>query len=186
MMWVMSKWATMHVLGVDTNTPDFAIEYPGVGWGLAEDRDPTPGARVLITVPDPPAALLTDYRYPEVKGGPPVVFEDYRQGMREAHDLRLAALLVNVQVGKDTLRLPGTMGYQTYLAHLVNDARAGHRVFVLRTAGAVYPVTALTFGSIYRQYRAALRSHAGRDEIGIRGAIEAARSRGDLDAICFA
>lgn len=141
--------------------------------------------RFAVEVQGTAAPLLTDFRFPLLRHGVPIQLEDYRAALREAHDLKLSALVVKCELGASVIELPGSEEYWEYLHQVHSDFLLGIRSLILSTVDKPFGVMRASFTEVYRQYRHALRSNAGCDEIAIRGAIEAARSVDALDAIRF-
>lgn len=177
----LSHWATSRIRE-SGNVPALTLDYPRVTWRFPDDKDTT-AARVPVEVTAPPNSLLNDFRYPFLALGVPVDLEDYRDGLRACHDMRLCAWDIRVQVAGVSYLLPASVGYQKYLSDLREEFRAGMPSQLLRTADIPRPVSAAVFFHLFNEYRSALRNNAGRDEFDTRGQIESAKTRSALDSI---
>jgi hypothetical protein len=189
---LLSPWTTSAALQ-GARIPLLATAYPTVSWSQADSSD-YGSARVPLSVPDPPAALATDYRFPRLTGGVPVRLDDYRAGMRACHDLRLAGVAIPVVVGGATYQVPAGVAFQDVLVRLAGEIQAGAAAVTVAFGGVASPtVPAATFLAAYRSYLAQLRAvtpaggtGATVDHLLTRARIESAAAVSDLDAITIA
>lgn len=168
--------------GQPFRVPALAGAYPRASWAVT-DRE---AGRVLVRVTDPPAALLTDPRFPRVcveDEGDPLSVEAYRRALRVALDRFLADKAVPVTVGANTVQVPATLLYQAYLRDVRQDVADGAASVTVQFRGQQRTLTSVQFVAAYKAYRLGLRALAGADATAAAGALDAAQSAADLDAI---
>jgi len=159
----------------DPFRPALVDAHPGINWSAVDN-----GGAFAVVVPNPPAELLTNWRFPLVSHTSPT-FEAVRNSMRSLLGQRPDAG-VTITLGAQTVTLPATPGFAARFTQRMAAYReagmAGSASVTIRTYGGERTVTLTQLRAAYKLYMDGLEAI-----VAPLDKVDTATTMADLDAV---